>query len=187
MKDGWRSWYATAVLIQRAVIFAVNTVSGLAWRPPVSKGTCRGGPVVRRRCSSTRRDFGNSSDLQLMGILNDRQPMSLAHWHALHYLSESRNCHVAWIWQHLVPEVAVSHPYVLNGILTLSALPLACRTGDQVGRECSAVETESYQIRAIQMLQHVINLGGIQLRCNVRPFQPSGNMCMGRAASRQHH
>ena len=66
----------------------------------------------------------NINDLELM-----------MHWHSSTYRSVSRDSTVEGIWQNVVPQEAVQHPFLMHGLLALSSLERACSSGGRVREE----------------------------------------------------
>ena len=54
-------------------------------------------------------------------------------WCTTTYRSVSRNSTVEGIWQGVVPREAMRHPFLMHGILALSALHLASSTSSTTG------------------------------------------------------
>lgn len=110
--------------------------------------------------------------LQVTGIeqCDDQQSHLLSHWRASTYQAIARHGSVEWIWQHLVPEESLSHPYLLNGVLALSAIHLVTKTEDDPRRTALIKAAERYQGRAISMLAYVIG--------NLNPSNCNATFCL---------
>lgn len=110
--------------------------------------------------------------LQVTGIekCDDQQSLLLSHWRASTYQAIATHSSVEWIWQHLVPEESLSHPYLLNGVLALSAIHLVTKTEDEPRRTALIKAAERYQGRAISMLAYVIG--------NLNPSNCNATFCL---------
>lgn len=79
------------------------------------------------------------------------------HWCSTTYRSVSRDSSVEWIWQTLVPEEAMRHPFLMHGILALSALDQASASHGKA-REGRLKIAQGHQTRATAGLRSIRSL-----------------------------
>ncbi|KAL2821788.1 hypothetical protein BDW59DRAFT_174125 [Aspergillus cavernicola] len=92
----------------------------------------------------------NIQDLELM-----------MQWCTTTYRSVSRNNTVECIWQAVVPREAMRHPFLMHGILALSALHLAVTSND---------DTKEHYIRASKAHQSQALLGLTRVAGKLKPY-----------------
>ncbi|CAG7917328.1 unnamed protein product [Penicillium olsonii] len=88
------------------------------------------------RSSSAATDSGMTASTDNTPSLNVHDLELMMQWCNSTFHTLSRNQHTDPIWRNLVPEEALSHPFLMHGILALSALHLA-RTGPEPSRRAS--------------------------------------------------
>ncbi|KAL2818670.1 hypothetical protein BJX63DRAFT_383721 [Aspergillus granulosus] len=90
-----------------------------------------------------------SADLQNLELM--------VQWCNHTYLSLSRSDSVAWIWRSVIPRKAANHPFLMHGILGLSALHTAFSSIDsERARYLELAQTHHSQaIRGLSQLEHL--------------------------------
>ena len=82
----------------------------------------------------------------------------MMHWCSTTYHSVSLDSTAEWIWQTIVPQEAMHHPFLLHGILALSALDQANASNGKIREEHLKV-AQRHQTRATAGLTCVRRLG----------------------------
>jgi hypothetical protein len=85
------------------------------------------------------------SDLELMLQLSSKA-----------YLALSRNEATKEVWQFLVPEEALSHPFIMLGLLAVSAIHLADAKGENMKAECMN-KSLLYQHQALLIFRELLD------------------------------
>lgn len=80
------------------------------------------------------------------------------HWCSTTYLSISLDSTAEWIWQTIVPQEAMHHPFLVHGILALSALDQAHSSHGKIREERLKV-AQRHQTRATAGLACIRRLG----------------------------
>ena len=98
------------------------------------------------------------SSISLNGGLTDHDLELMMHWCSTTYLSISLDSTAEWIWQTIVPQEAMHHPFLLHGILALSALDQAHSSNGEIREEHLKV-AQRHQTRATTGLTCIRRLG----------------------------
>ncbi|PYH99912.1 Zn(II)2Cys6 transcription factor [Aspergillus ellipticus CBS 707.79] len=84
-----------------------------------------------------------------VGELNIQDLELMMQWCTTTYRSVSRNCSVEGIWQGIVPREAMRHPFLMHGILALSALHLAFSSPPGSTRDDYIRTAQTHQSQAV--------------------------------------
>ncbi|KAJ6078069.1 uncharacterized protein N7446_001005 [Penicillium canescens] len=89
---------------------------------------------------------------QERGDFNTQHLRLLLHWTTTTYRSISRSEDLEWIWQHTIPRLSLSHPFLLHGVLALAALHLTLTSAEETEQEDLIRAAEYHQSEAITFL-----------------------------------
>ncbi|OJJ96156.1 hypothetical protein ASPACDRAFT_54566 [Aspergillus aculeatus ATCC 16872] len=132
-------------------------------RPRPNKSGSEGPPGESESTFST-----TANSLRILGKLNgDDEPQSVAclnlsdlelmmHWCNSTYKALSRHGKTDAIWQARVPEEALSHPFLMHGLLALSAIHLA-RTRDEVKRAAYVSVAVAHENQALAFFREQLS------------------------------
>ncbi|KAJ5175628.1 uncharacterized protein N7482_001505 [Penicillium canariense] len=99
---------------------------------------------------------GDSSTVATPISLNLHDLELMMHWCNSTYLTLSRNDRTDLVWRNAVPEEALSHPFLMHGILALSALHLA-RTGPEPSRRAAYLNRAvAHQNEALALFRELL-------------------------------
>ncbi|CAG8309159.1 unnamed protein product [Penicillium salamii] len=111
------------------------------------------------RSSSAATDLGMTPSTENTPSLNVHDLELMMQWCNSTFHTLSRNQQTDPIWRNIVPEEALSHPFLMHGILALAALHLA-RTGPEASRRASYLNRAvAHQNQALALFRGL--LGGV--------------------------
>ncbi|PYI20896.1 Zn(II)2Cys6 transcription factor [Aspergillus violaceofuscus CBS 115571] len=147
----------------------ISSSSSLVWPRVKSRSTTPTIPPARTTTSQSQPNTRIYAQYRLVmdhsispcpppgGELNIQDLELMMQWCTTTYRSVSRNSTVEGIWQGVVPREAMRHPFLMHGILALSALHLASATSSNTGasKEDYLRTAKSHQQQAVAGLAKV--------------------------------
>jgi hypothetical protein len=88
---------------------------------------------------------------QESGEFNTQHLRLLLHWTTTVYRSVSRSEDLEGVWQHIIPRISLSHPFLLHGVLGLAALHLTLTSTEKTERDNLIRAAEYHQSEAIKL------------------------------------